>query len=691
MIFYRYVLNVNSKPQNTGLEPAIEDDDFFESMLSCESSYDEYKIESLNENFQSVFQANKDCLICITGYDDLPEQLELSVAINTKLIDLRDMDDKITLAFLDCSPEYRCEITTEAFKQQIKRSKLLKSSRVLDMLGLNYHCIYGGMDNPFESTEVIYTSALLSKSDCSRRAKQILASRSMTEELGRIYSKENAKWYYGHPVHYLISANDWNAAMEIEGLLVSALYSNYRLMSKRQTIIRSFDFNRVYHDTNCLKQHIKACEGGTVVIELNDRSNASGPHISHFNEFTRLIGEILGELKKDTLFIFIELPGKSAQSAEAINNITGKADIIRITDGTGNLQQAKKYLAELVKKTDYKFKINEVFAYLPSQKTYSLSDICSAYNAWHEDSLKNYVYKAYKKQKTYQVKAADIKSAPYEELQQLVGLNGIKTVIDQIIAAGKVKCARERMGLNTEFSSMHMLFTGTTGTAKTTVARLVTGILKDEDIITTGQFVECGRQDIVGKYVGWTAKTVEEKFQAAAGGVLFIDEAYSLVDDSNSYGTEAINTITQLMENYRDKVIVIFAGYPDKMRDFLAQNEGLRSRIAFHLDFPDYSPDELTDILKLMCEKRQYTMSDEALKSCRSIFGQASRVENFGNGRYVRNVLEQAIMRQSGRIIAESTKNGTELTKDKLCLLEECDFKAVPLGGTVANKIGFSI
>lgn len=171
------------------------------------------------------------------------------------------------------------------------------------------------------------------------------------------------------------------------------------------------------------------------------------------------------------------------------------------------------------------------------------------------------------------------------------------------------------MGLPGVQSSMHMLFSGNPGTAKTTVARLLSQVLKEEEVLKYGHIVECGRQDLVGKYVGWTAQIVESKFQAARGGILFIDEAYSLVEDNRTYGAEAINTIVQEMENYRDEVIVIFAGYPEKMKEFLEQNEGLASRIAFHLNFPDYSPVELTQILDLMLEKSEYRMDERTRKN----------------------------------------------------------------------------
>ncbi|MBP3199636.1 MAG: AAA family ATPase, partial [Butyrivibrio sp.] len=201
---------------------------------------------------------------------------------------------------------------------------------------------------------------------------------------------------------------------------------------------------------------------------------------------------------------------------------------------------------------------------------------------------------------------------------------------------------------------------------------------------------ECGRADLVGNYVGWTAKVVKSKFREAKGGILFIDEAYALVDDSNSFGDEAINTIVQEMENHRDDVIVIFAGYPVKMKAFLDKNEGLRSRIAFHIDFPDYKAEELAQILDLMAGKKGYILADEAEAKCMEIFRSASQKPEFGNGRFVRTLLEQAEMAQAGRIMADYS--GKSIDRDALKVLKAEDFE-VNAGkvGKEEKKIGFAV
>lgn len=180
------------------------------------------------------------------------------------------------------------------------------------------------------------------------------------------------------------------------------------------------------------------------------------------------------------------------------------------------------------------------------------------------------------------------------------------------------------------------------------------------------------------------------KFRQACGGVLFIDETYSLVDDANNFADEAINTIVQEMENHRDDVIVIFAGYPDKMKAFIEKNEGLKSRIAFHIDFPDYNADELLQIMKLMMKKSEYTMSKDAERAVMQIFEAAQSAENFGNGRFARNVLEQAEMRQSTRLMKQGFCNAED--KETLFRLEKEDFNLpslIPPDNKPKRSIGF--
>ena len=215
---------------------------------------------------------------------------------------------------------------------------------------------------------------------------------------------------------------------------------------------------------------------------------------------------------------------------------------------------------------------------------------------------------------------------------------------------------------------MHMVFTGNPGTAKTTVARLFAEIMKDNGLLSKGNLYEVGRSDLVGKYVGWTAQIVKDKFRAARGSVLFIDEAYSLVEDkAGMYGDEAINTIVQEMENNRDNMVVIFAGYPDKMEDFLQRNPGLRSRIAFHVPFEDYNADELTSIADLIAQNMGMHFDSAAHKKLHAILEEARTSSDFGNGRYVRNLVEQSQMEHASRLIHMNYEEVTSEIMTTLC------------------------
>lgn len=655
-----------------------------EQKSEFEMEYAPSDIRTMNERFYSDFQKRGTYITCVTDVTDC--EIVIYAAVDIQSLDAFLYEEEVIALLHDCDMVKKTEVTIEEYKREISRDPYDAYSRkIFDKLCIDYRC--GFFDPfPFKLDEDVLDYKTLSKSACKRRAKEILASKSFYEEIERIYAKENQKIYMGHPVHYLISAGDWGAAKDMYELLIAALTSNRRLVSNRVALLRDIT-KRAYRDDR-YKQVIQAAEGGAVIIELKSE-DGMGQFATDFHEFTKLTGLLLEAQKKDTLFIFVEITGKSLKDNDALNNILTKADIIQITEGTGTPKEANNYLMELVKKVDFHSEDkSDVLEFLPKAESYSVTDIFNAYNAWYGSGLKNHVYKAYKEKKTFQVTVTKAESKPYEELQDMIGLAEVKAVINQVIAASKVLRVRERMGLSVESASLHMMFSGNPGTAKTTVARLLAKILKEEDAIKSGQFVECGRQDLVGKYVGWTARIVEEKFKEASGGVLFIDEAYALVDDSNTYGAEAINTITQMMENYRNDVIAIFAGYPDKMQEFLNQNEGLKSRIAFHLDFPDYTADELTKIITLMSKNREYQIEEEALAYCREIFEGAVCGENFGNGRYARNVLEQAILRQADRIVNAAA--GREISKEEICLLKREDFRIVSQNGKKEGKrMGF--
>ena len=271
----------------------------------------------------------------------------------------------------------------------------------------------------------------------------------------------------------------------------------------------------------------------------------------------------------------------------------------------------------------------------------------------------------------------------------MVGLASVKTIIYKAIAKHKINKLCMEKGLQRDKASLHMVFTGNPGTAKTTVARLFAEIMKDDKILSTGVFVEVGRADLIGEHVGATAPLVKKKFKEAQGGVLFIDEAYSLCDGyDNGFGDEAINTIVQEMENHRDNVIVIFAGYPEPMKAFLDRNPGMRSRIAFSVAFDDYTVGELCEITKLMLSRKQMTITEAGMKKLKKNFESIKDSRDYGNGRFARKMLEEAEMNLAERICQ---MDETEITTEVLTTIEESDIPDVPLEERrQIKKIGFA-
>ena len=270
----------------------------------------------------------------------------------------------------------------------------------------------------------------------------------------------------------------------------------------------------------------------------------------------------------------------------------------------------------------------------------------------------------------------------------MVGLTEAKAVIQKALNYYKMQKLYEEKGMKQDNPAMHMIFTGNPGTAKTTAARLFARIMRDNGLLSKGQLVEVGRGDLVGKYVGWTAQTVQAKFREAKGGVLFIDEAYSLADGyKGSYGDEAINTIVQEMENHREDVVVIFAGYPDEMEDFLQKNPGLRSRIAFHVPFADYSTEELCRIAQLMGNHKGVCFDADAQEKLLAVFEEARKKNDFGNGRFVRNILEKAKMNQASRLLEG---NFDAITADQIKTIKAEDITPPPeVKKEVKRTIGF--
>lgn len=258
--------------------------------------------------------------------------------------------------------------------------------------------------------------------------------------------------------------------------------------------------------------------------------------------------------------------------------------------------------------------------------------------------------------------------------RELIGLAPVKQRIRETAALLLVDRARARLGLSRETPTLHMSFTGNPGTGKTTVAQKMAGLLHRLGYVRKGHLVSVTRDDLVGQYIGHTAPKTKEVLKKAMGGVLFIDEAYYLYkpDNERDYGQEAIEILLQVMENNRDDLVVIMAGYADRMDRFFSANPGFRSRIAHHIDFPDYTDGELGRIAGSMLDAQGYRLDDEAGAAMAEYIALRREQPHFANARSIRNALDRARLRQANRLFSRDRP----VTAAELCTITQADIRA---------------
>lgn len=262
------------------------------------------------------------------------------------------------------------------------------------------------------------------------------------------------------------------------------------------------------------------------------------------------------------------------------------------------------------------------------------------------------------------------------ELESLVGLENVKALVKEIQAFIEIQKKRAQERLITEPLVLHMVFKGNPGTGKTTVARIFGKMFREMGVLEKGHLIEVERADLVGEYIGHTAQRTREQIRKSLGGILFIDEAYSLArGGEKDFGKEAIDTLVKAMEDHKDKLILILAGYTDEMESFIQTNPGIRSRFPIHIDFPDYTPEELLSIADLMVNQREYKLASDARRKLAALLWkkQAYPDHNMGNARLVRNLIEKAIRRHAVRLVTKDAPTREELMVIRMeDIVEEC-------------------
>lgn len=337
-----------------------------------------------------------------------------------------------------------------------------------------------------------------------------------------------------------------------------------------------------------------------------------------------------------------------------------------VTNSYGEIVKAASAIVEEKDNPSTVYLINYTSKLIKS--TDSSKDLKRLANALKDSIMKFYGYHYILDSQDKAFPDNDIRSLNelLNDLNELVGLETVKAKVNDLIAFQTVQMLREKHGLHNQKSTMHLAFTGNPGTGKTTVARIVGRIYKQIGLLSKGHFVEVSRTDLIAGYQGQTALKVKKVIEEAKGGVLFIDEAYSITenDHSDSYGRECLTELTKALEDYRDDLVVIVAGYTEPMEKFFESNPGLKSRFNTFIEFPDYDVDALEGILLSLSKNNDYVLADDIRADIRSYLEEivSKKDKNFANGRLVRNLYDDLIMNHARRVVKTANPTRAELS-----------------------------
>ena len=515
---------------------------------------------------------------------------------------------------------------------------------------------------PFSFTERIIPECVVEE--------KAICDDSLIREFDNIESHENNSELSGNLVHYVISARSREASLAMTESLMQRLYKANRISTRRMVDITDIE-PELFRGSNRIEEIVTNNFGGVIVVNLTEKF---GYDPASYDMTAKYLENLVKKYRNKCLFVFtynIDSPGFSYFVLPQLKKYVLP---VMLREGFGDRKAAISYMSKLIKSSDYAQYAGQAREYMKLYpgKQFTQTDVLNAYEQFDAWCINKNILHAYDYDLSDEFlldRDVHAKSS-YDKLQRMVGLKLVKEQIDNIIAADIVEKERKkRMGGSYKASSMHMIFGGNPGSAKTTVAKLFAGIAKEKEILKSGAFVEKSGMDLDGFGCVYSIKRA---FAAAKGGILFIDEAYAIKSDT------AVTVLIQEMENKREEVIVILAGYNGRMQQFMELNEGLKSRIPYWIDFPDYNEDELTEIFKLMLKERGFSATDDVISEARYIFEKVRHTDNFGNGRYVRNFTERATLHQSVRLLAAGGDAGAIpkkelflLTKEDICMLEE--------------------
>ena len=590
------------------------------------------------------------------------------------------------------------EVTIGAFGRMVRTSSYIEEAN--DVLA-KYGIEDISMSLARHGTELLISESK-DKESSMALCRELLCENTVLPEIRRIFDPNAPKKFTAHPVQYIIMSDSAKVRKSIRELLLSSLWEAGRLQSRRVYLSLGSNVTRMRRrffeplKFEYLEKLYDAQRGGAIVLPFagaqGDEDGNTKTANSDMNRIQDML-PLIREFRHDVLSV-IEIGRKDESLYRMICRELAGVVMVKLDESIVFRQEAEDYL----KRSAAKDNISDVASLLQelpeTDEGFVLTDLQNIYDRWFDGYLHHTIYPSYRDFRMLgeRALAEEPKGAAYQELVSLIGLKEAKKTIKQMLDYHRAHNIFSAHGRSIgKKPSMHMVFMGNPGTAKTTVARLVARIMKDNGILPVGNLIEVGRQDVVDRYVGGTAPKVKSLFSRAKGSVLFIDEAYSLVDGKRGmYGDEAISAIVQEMENHREDTVVIFAGYPSEMEKLLDTNPGLRSRIAFRVNFEDYSKEELVEMVEKFAKDDNMKLSKEAREKLAAVIEirvrECLNALATGNGRLARNLYEKIRMRQASRIVSTTPD---KITDEMLGELTAEDLDIEPEKKKGSEGIGF--
>ena len=590
------------------------------------------------------------------------------------------------------------EVTIGAFGRMVRTSSYIEEAN--DVLA-KYGIEDISMSLARHGTELLISESK-DKESSMALCRELLCENTVLPEIRRIFDPNAPKKFTAHPVQYIIMSDSASVRKSIRELLLSSLWEAGRLQSRRVYLSLGSNVTRMRRrffeplKFEYLEKLYDAQRGGAIVLPFagaqGDEDGNTKTANSDMNRIQDML-PLIREFRHDVLSI-IEIGRKDESLYRMICRELAGVVMVKLDESVVFRQEAEDYLKRSAAKDNIS-DVQSLLQELPeTDEGFVLTDLQNIYDRWFDGYLHHTIYPSYRDFRMLgeTTVAEEPKGAAYQELISLIGLKEAKATIKQMLDYHRAHNIFSAHGRSIgKKPSMHMVFMGNPGTAKTTVARLVARIMKDNGVIPVGNLIEVGRQDVVDRYVGGTAPKVKSLFSRAKGSVLFIDEAYSLVDGKRGmYGDEAISAIVQEMENHREDTVVIFAGYPSEMEKLLDTNPGLRSRIAFRVNFEDYSKEELVEMVEKFAKDDNMKLSEEAREKLATVIEirvrECLNALASGNGRLARNLYEKIRMRQATRIV----NTAPDMITDKMLgELTAEDLDIEPEKKTGSEGIGF--